>query len=123
MDILTEITKLKSDGMYLQEIKNKTFDLNYTAVSQNGLAIQFIENPCVRIIKKALEQNSNSFDYIKNKSMFTILYAVYLDFNLFHKLTLNEQNTVVECITFKKDVEEISNYIYSVIKDNYSKIV
>jgi len=61
-----DLQSVRKDGLHLQKIKNKDFDIVLEAVKQNGEALQYAEgfNDNDVIVNHAISQNIHAFKYV-----------------------------------------------------------
>ena len=66
---MTDLEKVKQDGMYLQYIDIQNEKLCLAAIKNNWKSLQFVKNQTPNICYTAIEENKYALEYIKNPSI------------------------------------------------------
>lgn len=66
--MLSDVERVKNNGMKLQYIENQTHEICMEAVKQNGLALQFVKNQTEEICLEAVKQNWDALKYVKKQT-------------------------------------------------------
>ena len=83
---LTDLDKVKMNGLALKDIDNPTNELCLEAVKQNGLSLQYVDNKTNKICIEAIKQTGEALTYLDEQTEELCIIAInnnikYLNIN------------------------------------------
>ena len=94
-DINLQLSLVRSNGMLLGYIKNKTPELCLEAVKQNGMALEWISTQTEKICLAAVRQNGLALIWVKNKTSDICLAAVMQNWQAMRYTTIDDKPSTI----------------------------